>query len=199
MHHRCIRRPPSLGSAVELLTRVGALHRVRGTYDGECLPLPPHKSNFQTYNQSLQKHGPGCVLDVSSPSLPCAHTMPSCCVQACFFPEGGTTFYQYPVRSRRGAGPCLGKSECARLRRWRRARLGPRDTTARHTARCARRFAPSTALRAVRAALRAACVHCSPKPLKMGYALIMGHTPAEATGCDQAAGMRRTLLSNPRY
>ena len=100
-----------------------------------------------------------------------------------------------PPRSGAVSLVCLGKSECARLRRRRRARLGPRDTTARHTARCARRFAPSTSLRAVRAALRAACVHCSPKPLKMGYALIMGHTPAEATGCDQAAGMRRTLLN----
>ena len=27
--------------------------------------------------------------------------------QACFFSEGGTPFYQYPVRPRRGAGPCL--------------------------------------------------------------------------------------------
>ena len=47
----------------------------------------------------------------------------------------------------------------------------------------------------MRAALRAARVHCSPKLLKMGYALIVGHTPAEATGCGQAAGMRRTLLN----
>ena len=38
-----------------------------------------------------------CNFDVSSPSLLCAHTMPSCRVQACFFSEDGTTFYQYLV------------------------------------------------------------------------------------------------------
>ena len=199
MHHRCTRRPPSSSSAVELFTRVGALHRVRGTYDGECLLLPPHKSNFQTYNQSLHKHGPGCVLDVSSPSLPCAHTMPSCCARPVSSRRAAhhSTSTQYgPAEERaRVYRPCLGKSECARLQRRRRVRLDLRDTTARHTTHCARRFAPSTALRAVRAALRAARVHCSPKLLKMGYALIVGHTPAEASGRGQAASMRRTLLN----
>ena len=97
--------------------------------------------------------------------------------------------------------PDYGPAE-ERVRGWRNLNapaysvgVKPRDTTARHTTHCARRFAPSTALRAVRAPLRAARVHCSPKLLKMGYALIVGHTPAEATGCGQAAGMRRTLLN----
>ena len=80
--------------------------RHKGVPLTELTVLPAAKD--QTHDQSLQKHGPGCVLDVSSPSLPCAHTMPSCRVQACFFLEDGTTFYQYPVRSRQRGGRVYG-------------------------------------------------------------------------------------------
>ena len=183
----------------------GVLHRVRGitvrrgmlTAATTQVKLPdPRPKPAKTRTRM-------CNFDASSPSLPCAHTMPSCCARPVSSRRAAhhSTSTQYgPAEERaRVYRPCLGKSECARLQRRRRARLDLRDTTARHTTHCARRFAPSTALRAVRAALRAARVHCSPKLLKMGYALIVGHTPAEATGCGQAAGMRRTLLSNPRY